>query len=320
VRAIVVRRHGGPEVLVVEDAPEPQPGSGQVRIRVAMAGVNFTDTERRRGLHALKQLPWIPGIEVAGVVEAIGDGVDTVLRGRRVAAITDSGYAEKTLAAAADLMPLPDALTWEQGAAFPIQGLTAYHVLHTAGRLRAGESVLVHAAAGGVGQWCVQLAVRAGARVFGTCSTKRKVEIVRALGAEDAFLYGPDVVPKLRERTGGRGVDVVVDSVGRDTRKTSLEALAPFGRLVHVGSASGDPEPVDIDDLYEKSIQVGAFWLRTPLPPAVAQAAVSALVKGLASGSLRTPPTTKFPLAEAGEAHRALESRRTEGKLLLDVG
>jgi NADPH2:quinone reductase len=217
-------------------------------------------------------------------------------------------------------MPLPDALTWEQAAAFPIQGLTAHHALHTAARLRTGESVLVHAAAGGVGQWCVQLAVRAGARVFGTCSTPRKIEIVRGLGAEDAFLYGPGVVASLRERTGGRGVDVVLDSVGRDTQKTSLEALAPFGRLVHYGSASGDPRPVDIDDLYDKSIQVGAFWLRTPPPPGSARAAVSALVEGLASGSLRTPEITVFPLAEAAEAHRALESRGTQGKLLLRVG
>jgi NADPH2:quinone reductase len=319
VRAIVVRRHGGPEVLVVEEAPEPQPGPGQVRIRVAMAGVNFTDTERRQGRHALKGLPWIPGIEVAGVVEAIGDGVDPSLLDRRVAAITESGYAEKTVAEAADLMLLPEALTWQQAAAFPIQGLTAYHLLHTAARLRAGESVLVHAAAGGVGQWCVQLAVRAGARVFGTVSTRRKVEIVRALGAEDAFLYGPDVVPSLRDRTGGRGVDVVLDAVGRDTQKTSVEALAPFGRLVHFGSASGDPELVNVDDLYDKSIQVGAFWLRTPQPPAVAQAAVSALLDGLVRGSLRTPETREFPLTDAAEAHRALESRDTEGKLLLRV-
>jgi NADPH2:quinone reductase len=254
------------------------------------------------------------------VVEAIGDRVDPSRLGRRVAAIAESGYAEKALAKAADVMPLPDGVTWEQAAAFPIQGLTAYHALHTAARLRPGESVLVHAAAGGVGQWCVQLAVRAGARVFGTCSTPRKVEIVRALGAEDAFLYGPDVVSSLRERTGGRGVDVVLDSVGRDTQKTSLEALAPFGRLIHFGSASGDPEPVNVDDLYEKSIQVGAFWLRTPHAAAVAQAAVSALLEGLASRSLRTPTTTVFPLAEAAGAHHALESRATEGKLLLRVG
>jgi NADPH:quinone reductase len=320
VKAIVVSRHGGPEVLVLQPVPEPQPGPGQARIRVAIAGVNFTDTERRRGLHARKDLPWIPGIEVAGVVEAIGDGVDPSLLGRRVAAITESGYAEKNVVEAADLMLLPDALTWEQAAAFPIQGLTAHHVLHTAARLRSGESVLVHAAAGGVGQWCVRLAAKAGARVFGTCSTPRKVEIVRALGAEEAFLYGPDVVAALRERTGGRGVDVVLDAVGRDTQKTSLEALAPFGRLVHFGSASGAPEPVNVDDLYEKSIHVGAFWLRTPQPPDVAQAAVRALLEGLVSGSLRAPPTTELPLAAAADAHRVLESRGTEGKLLLRVG
>jgi NADPH:quinone reductase len=317
VKAVVVRRFGGPEVLALEDVREPQPAAGEVRIRVALAGVNFTDAERRAGLNPEVALPWIPGTEAAGVVDAAGPEADASLIGRRVAAITGSCYAEATLARVDQLMPLPDAVGWEAGAAFAVQGLTAYHLLHTAARVRSGESVLVHAAAGGVGSWCVQLARQAGARVFGACSTADKAGIARALGADEAFVYGPGLAAALRERTGGRGVDVVLDSVGRDTQEASLAALAPFGRLVHYGTASGRPAPIDVEDLYERSLQVGAYWLRTVHPPEAVRRAVAALLEGLADGSLRAPALTVVPLADAAAAHQALESRQTHGKILL---
>ncbi len=318
-KAIVVRRTGAPDVLALEDWPVPEPGAGQVRIRVAMVGVNFTDGEGRRGLSP-KTLPWIPGIEAAGVVEALGDGVDASWRGRRVATIRGPTYAEAILAGVGDLTPLPDGVTWEQAAAFPIQGRTAYHMLHSAARVRAGETVLVHAAAGGTGSWCVQLGARAGARVFGACSTAAKVDAARAFGAEDAFVYGPDLAERIRERTCGRGVDVVLDSVGRDTQEASLAALAPFGRLIHFGTASGAPALVDVERLYDKSIQVAAYWLLTPHPPEAVRAATTTLLGGLADGSLRAPVTGVYPLAEAAAAHSALESRASHGKLLLHVG
>jgi NADPH2:quinone reductase len=318
-KAIVVRRTGGPEVLGLEDWPVPEPGRGQVRIRVVMVGVNFTDTEGRRGLSP-KTLPWIPGTEAAGVVEALGEGVDRSWLGLRVATTSRPSYAEAILAGTNDLIPLPDAISWEQAAAFPIQGLTAFHLLHSAARLRAGESVLVHAAGGGVGSWCVQLAAQAGARVFGVCSTTAKAEAARALGAEDAFLYGPAMAEQVRERTAGRGVDVVLDSVGRDTQQASLAVLAPFGRLIHFGTASGPPALVDVESLYDRSIQVGAYWLLTPHSPEAVRAGRATLLRGLADGSLRVSVTGIYPLAQAAVAHRALELRGTQGKLLLRVG
>jgi NADPH2:quinone reductase len=315
-RVVVVRRHGGPEELRVEDAPPPAAGPGDVIVRVVRAGVNFTDTERRSGRHRDTRLPFVPGIEAAGVVERVGEGVDVALAGRRVAALAQDAYAELVRVPAADLMLVPDAVSWDQAASFPVQGLTAYHALHAAARLRAGETVLVHAAAGGVGQWCVQLARRAGARVFGTCSSAAKADTVRALGADDAFDYRA-AADGVLARTNGRGVDVVLDSVGRDTEAVSRAALAPFGRLVHLGTASGPPAPIDVEDLYERSIQVGAFWLRTPLPPDVMRAAADDLLDGLARGTLRAPAATVHPLEDAAGAHVALESRRTQGKLLL---
>jgi NADPH2:quinone reductase len=318
-KAIVVRRTGGPDVLALEDSRVPEPGAGEVRIRVVMVGVNFTDGEGRQGLSP-KTLPWIPGIEAAGVVDALGDGVAPSWRGRRVAATGRSTYAEAIVAGVGDLMPLPDGVTWEQAAACPIQGSTAYHMLHSAVRIRAGETVLVHAAAGGTGSWCVQLAVRAGARVFGACSTAAKVDAARAFGAEDAFVYGPDLAERIRARTGGRGVDVVLDSVGRDTQEASLAALAPFGRLIHFGTASGAPALVDVERLYDKSISVGAYWLLTPHRPAAVRAATATLLGGLADGSLRAPVTRVYTLAEAAAAHQALDSRASQGKLLLRVG
>lgn len=317
-KAVVVRRHGGPEELRVEDAPAPGAGPGDAIVRVVRAGVNFTDTERRSGRHHDPRLPFVPGLEAAGVVERVGEDVDAALVGRRVAALTQDAYAERVRVPVADLMLLPDAVTWDQAAAFPVQGLTAYHALHASARLRAGESVLVHAAAGGVGQWCVQLARRAGARVFGTCSSAAKADTVRALGAEGAFEYGA-AKDRILERTEGRGVDVVLDSVGRDTEAISRAVLAPFGRLVYFGTASGPPAPIDVEDLYERSIQIGAFWLRTPLPPDVVRAAADDLLHGLAHGTLQAPATTVHPLADAAAAHAALESRRTQGKLLLAV-
>ena len=200
-----------------------------------------------------------------------------------------------------------------------MQGLTAYHALHDAARVRAGETVLVHAAAGGVGTWLVRLARRAGARVLGACSSEAKAERVRALGADHAFVT-ERALAHIGELTGGRGVDVVLDSVGRDTRALSLAALAPFGRLVCFGDASGAPAPFDPEELYDRSLQVGTYWLRTTHPAAVRARAVDALLGGIADGSLPVPETTVYPLAEAAAAHRALESRASRGKLLLRVG
>jgi len=318
-KAIVVRELGGPEVLRLEEVARPHPGPGEVVLRVHASGVNFSDTERRRGVYLAVDLPWIPGGEAAGVVVGVGEGVDEDLLGRRVAALGSATYAELMIAQAEALIPLPDEVSFEQGAAFPIQGLTAYHTVLTLGRVRPGATVLVHAAAGGVGLLAIQIARRAGARVLGTVSSAAKAALVIEAGADEALAYGPDLAGMVRERTGGHGVDLVLDSVGLATQAASLAMLAPFGHLVHFGSASGSPAPVDPEDLYERSLTVSAYWLRTAHPRELMRRAVGDLLGWIVDGSLRLPISRVLPLAEAAEAHRALEARETHGKLLLAV-
>jgi NADPH2:quinone reductase len=245
-----------------------------------------------------------------------------VAKGDRVAYAggAPGSYAQVRVMAADRLLRLPAGIDDRQAAAMMLKGMTVRYLVRKTYPVKAGETVLVHAAAGGVGSWCVQLAARAGARVFGACSSAAKVAAARALGAEDAFVYGRDLAERIRARTGGRGVDVVLDSVGRDTEEASLAALAPFGRLIFFGTASGPPALVDVERLYDSSIQVGAYWLLTPHPPEAMRAATATLLGGLADGSLRLPITGVYPLAEAAAAHRALESRASQGKLLLRVG
>jgi NADPH2:quinone reductase len=323
-KAIVVRRLGDPEELALEDSPDPGAGPGRVVVRLAAAGVNFADTERRRGIYEAVALPWTPGAEGAGVVESVGLGVDPALVGRRVAVLAPTGvntgtYAERAAVPQDRLLPLPDGISFEQGAALPLQGLTAHGIVFRAARVRPGETVLVHAAAGGVGLLAVQLARRAGAeRVLGVVSSAAKAAVVEEAGAE-VFVYSPDLHARLLAATGGRGVDVVLDSVGLATQELSIQSLAPFGRLVFFGAASGDPRPIDPDHLYDKSLQIGAFSLWTPQPPGAFAAAFASLTDWLAAGALKLTISRVFPLAEASEAHRLLESRATVGKLVLGM-
>lgn len=318
-RAVLVRRLGGPEVLTIGECPQPEPTAGQVRVRVQAAGVNFADTEKRRGLYMAVDLPWIPGSEGAGVIEALGAEVDPRWRGRRVAFLGQATYAEQALAEVDALVELPACVSDEHAAALPVQGLTAYHLLFTMGRVRADERVLIHAAAGGVGLLAVQLARRAGARVWGSVSSANKAQLVRALGAEDAFVYGPALADGLRAATDGQGVDLVLDSVGRDTQAASLALLAPFGRLIHFGTASGAPQPIDPEALYARSLSVGAYWLRTPHPATLQRQALADLVAWLAEGSLRLPALEVLDWTRASDAHARLETRRTTGKLVLRI-
>ncbi|PTL78895.1 quinone oxidoreductase [Vitiosangium sp. GDMCC 1.1324] len=314
-------RTGGPEVLSLDEVPEPEPGPGEVLLQVHAAGVNFADTERRRGLYDSQvPLPRILGSEAAGVVSAVGPGVGKVLMGRRAVALTTGSYAECVKAPASELVLLPDGVSFEAAAAVPVQGLTAYHLVRTVGQVREGQSVLVHAAAGGVGVLAVQLAKAAGARVFGTVSSESKARLVRELGADEVIRYDHEnVVAEVHRRTGGRGVDLVLDAVGASTWAGSLQVLAPFGHLVSYGSASGSPPPVDVEALFEKSLKVSAYWLRTPHPPGLNYQALESLIRDVSEGRLRILIGLKLPLAEAAEAHRRLEGRETVGKVVLSV-
>jgi NADPH:quinone reductase len=317
-RAIVVHSLGAPEVLTLRSHPVPQPGPGEVRVRVEAIGVNFSDTERRRGVYDAPPLPWIPGNEAAGIVDAIGPGVDPALVGRRVAfwAMRTSGaYAEYTVVTAAALFLLRDELGYPVGAALPVQGLTAYGLAHVATTPRSGQTALVHAAAGGVGAMLVQLLVRAGVEVFGTASTPAKQARVRAFGGHP-LPYGPSLPDLIQDATRGRGVDLVFDSVGRETQTASWGALARYGHLVYFGEASGPPTPIAVDDLYSRSLRVSAFWLGTD-PPEFWHDARQVLQAWVADGTLQVTLDQTYPLAQAAEAHHRLESRATTGKLIL---
>lgn len=317
-RAIVVQALGGPEVLTLREHPVPQPAPGEVLVRLHAVGVNFSDTERRRGVYDPPALPWIPGNEAAGIVEGLGPGVDPSWLGRRVAfwALRTSGtYAEYTAAPAAALFALRDDLDFPIAAALPVQGLTAYGLSHVATALEAGQTAVVHAAAGGVGVLLVQLLLARGVRVFGTASTPAKREIVAAHGAVP-LPYGPGLPDLVREATKGQGVDAVFDSVGQATRAESFAILARYGHLAYFGEASGAPAPFHLDELYGRCLRVSTFWLGAD-PPERWNEARRALQEWVADGTLRITVGQTLPLHQAAEAHRRLESRETHGKLIL---
>jgi NADPH2:quinone reductase len=320
-RAIVMHATGGPEVLELAEVPAPRPKPGEVLVEVHARGVNFADTERRRARYGPTPLPWILGSEAAGIVVETAADVDPAWCGRRVALYASppavSGtYAELATCPVTALWPLPDGLDLLTAAAIPAQGLTAHLMIHRAARIRAEQVVLVHAAAGGVGLLAVQLMRRIGARVLGTVSRGDKADAVRTAGGEP-LRYGDDLVERVRALTDGRGVDVVLDSVGLPTQAASLAMLAPFGELVHFGDAGGFPAPVNPDDLYARSIKISAFGLDERHDPIAAARARQELVAWAADGSLRFLISGTLPLAEAAEAHRRIEARSTIGKLIL---
>jgi NADPH:quinone reductase len=317
-QAIVVHALGDPDVLTLGEHPIPEPGRGQVLVRLEAVGVNFSDTERRRGIYDPPALPWIPGNEAAGVVEAVGDGVDREWLNRRVAfwaPRTSGTYAEYTVAPANALFALLDGIDMPVAAALPVQGLTAYGLAHFATALAPGQTALVHAAAGGVGVLLVQLLLQRGVRVFGTASSESKRELVRALGATP-LPYGPESVTLARAHTDGRGLDAAFDSVGRTTQAESLAALGLYGQLVFFGEAGGSPTPIHPDELYPRNLRVSSFWLAAD-PPERWASARRELQELVLAGRLRVTVGQSFALAEAAEAHRRLEQRQSHGKLIL---
>ncbi|MEO7417437.1 MAG: zinc-binding dehydrogenase, partial [Thermoanaerobaculia bacterium] len=294
---------------------------GQVLVRLHAVGVNFSDTERRRGVYPAFDLPWIPGTEGAGRVVAVGPDTEPGLLDRRVAfwampPAVSGTYAEYAVVPAGGLFLLGPDTPFDIGAAFPQQGLTAYGLTFLATTIHPGATVLIHAAAGGVGQILVQLVRRQGARVFGSVSSPEKAAAVAALGAEP-LLYGEDLPERVAAATEGRGVDRVFDSVGKATQVQSLAMLAPHGELIFFGDASGPPAPIDPDHLYGRSLKIGAFGLNVDRDPAAWVIARRRLLEWIEAGELTISISRRFPLAEAAEAHRLLEGRATIGKVVL---
>jgi NADPH:quinone reductase len=319
-RAIRVHAAGGPEVLRIEEIPEPTPGAGEALVRVEAVGVNFIEVYQRTGLYP-QTYPFTPGGEGAGTVVAVGPGVTAVKVGDRVASQELRGaYAELALAAADRLIPLPDSIDTRSGAAAMLQGMTAHYLATSTFPLSRGDWCLVHAAAGGVGLLLCQMATRRGAHVIGTVSTAQKEALARAAGAEHIVRYTEqDFVAEVRRLTGGRGVQVVYDSVGKTTFNGSLDSLARRGMLVLFGQSSGPVPPFDPQILNRKG---SLFLTRPSLGTYVATrdeliARASEVLGWIADRSLTLRVDRSFALDQAAEAHRALEARETSGKVLL---
>jgi NADPH2:quinone reductase len=319
-KAIVFEKLGGPEVCKLAEVPKPEVKPGTVLLKVRAAGINFADTLFRQGQYLMQpQLPETPGFEAAGVIEAVGAGVPNLKAGQRVAALGNKMYAEYALAPAAQVIPIPDSVSFEHAAAFPIQVLTAWHMLHTSHKTGPGQTVLVHSAAGGVGIVAVQIAKAAGARVIGTVSSANKAALVTEYGADDVINYATqDFAVEANRLTDGRGVDLILDAVGATTLDKGITCLAPFGHLILYGRAGGPPEPLNLFRLFEKSTKVSGFTLYTVAAvPDVMRRGIEESFKLIADGKLKLLVGKSFPLAEAADAHKFIESRQSTGKLVL---
>jgi NADPH2:quinone reductase len=314
VKAIQITEFGGPEVLQHVDLPDPEPSDGEVLVRVARAGINFADTHQSRDDYlAPQQLPMIPGMEISG----------TTPDGRRVAALlAGGGYAELVSVPEANLVPVPDEVTDDQAAALLLQGLTAWATLKVSAHLEPGESVLVHAAAGGVGTLAIQLAKRMGAgRVIGVASSEDKRELAQRLGADATVdSNADDLEAAILEANGGKPVDVVLEMAGGNAFEASYAALAPFGRVVTYGIASREPNELNTGEMMRSSRGVIGFWLVQMLAHRqdLLREGIGELLAALASGELEVVIGDVYPLSEAGRAHEDIQGRRTKGKLLLD--
>jgi NADPH2:quinone reductase len=314
-RAVQITEFGGPEVLKLVDLPDPVAGGGQVVVDVTSAGVNYADTHQVEDSYLQKSaLPMVPGSEVVGHLED----------GTRVSAFAmGGGYCEKALVFPQMAFPLPDAVSDGQALSLMVQGLTAWHLLRTCTHLQPGESVVVHAAAGGVGTLAVQLAKHWGAgNVIAVASSEEKLELAKGLGADSLVLAGAaDLKSALEEANAGKKVDVVLEMVGGPTFDASLAALAPFGRLATFGMASRTPpKPIHAGELMSRSRAVIGFWLAHCFGnPALLQPQMAELLALVEAGTLKPLVGGSYPLAEAAAAHEALRSRASTGKLILDV-
>ena len=320
-KAIQFHSTGGPEVLEAADLSIPEPGPGQILIRIEAIGVNFIEIYFRKGVYKAA-LPLIPGSEAAGTVEELGPGVTGFAAGDAVVSTGVIGsYAEYALVPASQLVKVPDVLTPEQAAAAMLQGMTAHYLATSTYPLKAGDTALVHAGAGGVGLLLTQIATRIGARVITTVSTKEKAELSREAGASDVILYTEqDFVAEVKRLTSNKGVDVVYDSVGKTTFDGSLNSLRPRGMLALFGGSSGPVPPFDLIQLSGKG---SLFVTRPTLWHYVAtrqelEWRANEVLGWVAKGELKLRMESMYPLAEAGQAQTDIEARKTTGKILLE--
>ena len=320
-KAIQIQEAGGPEVLQLADLPIPHPGPGQVLIRVEATGVNFIEIYFRKGQYKAS-FPLTPGSEAAGTVEELGPGVTGFKAGDLVASVSVLGsYAEYALVPAAQLVKVPAGLTPEQAAAAMLQGMTAHYLAYSTFPLKAGDTALVHAGAGGVGLLLTQIAVRLGARVITTVSTPAKAELSRESGASEVILYTEqDFEAEVKRLTGGKGVDVVYDSVGKTTFEQSLNCLRPRGMMALFGASSGPVPPFDLIQLAGKGslfVTRPTLWHYIATRAELEQRAGDVL-GWAAAGKLKLRAEYTYPLADAAQAQIDLESRKTTGKILLE--
>jgi NADPH2:quinone reductase len=321
-KAIRIHAHGGPEVLQWEDVPQPAPGPGEALVRHAAVGLNYIDVYFRTGLYKPPALPAVIGMEASGTVEAVGEGVTNVAVGDRVAYATApiGAYAQARSIKADRLVKLPDAIGFDQAAAMMLQGMTAEYLLRRTFPVQPGQTILVHAAAGGVGLIMCQWAKHLGCTVIGTVSSDAKAELAKAHGCDHPIVYTrEDFAARVRDITDGRLLPVVYDSIGKDTFAKSLDCLAPYGMMVVYGNASGPVPPFDIGQLAAKG---SLFLTRPTLATYTAKrdelaASAAALFDVVAKGVVKIEINQRFPLAEAAAAHTALEARRTTGSTIL---
>jgi NADPH2:quinone reductase len=319
-KAVRVHKYGAPEVLTLEEIPVPEPKAGEARVKIEAIGVNYIDIYQRTGLYPL-QTPFTLGTEGAGIVDAVGPNVTEVKKGERVGyAMIPGSYAEYAIVPAARLVPIPPNIDARSAAALMLQGMTAHYLTHSTYPLKKGDTALLHAAAGGVGLLLVQIAKQLGATVIGTVSTEAKAKLAKEMGADHLILYTQsDFLAEVKKLTDGRGVNVVYDSVGQTTFDKSLDCLRPRGYLVLFGQSSGPVPPFDPGKLAAK----GSLFLTRPslahytLERSELLQRANEVFNWTATGKLKVRIDKTFPLAEAAEAHRQLEGRKTTGKVIL---
>jgi NADPH2:quinone reductase len=318
-KAVRINEFGGLEVLQWEDVPEPTPRAGQVLIKVDSAGVNYADIMRRQGNYPGPDLPATLGLEAAGTITELGEGVSGLSVGQRVMAMGPQGNAEFVAVNANYVFPYPETVDPVQAGGMPIVFLTAYHLLKTRGQVQPGETVLIQAGASGVGTVAIQLAKAWGARVITTASSPEKLDLTRSLGADETINYvAQDFEEEVRQLTNGNGVELVLECVGGPVLEKSVRCVASYGKLISFGNASGTPASLPGSDIFGANRTVIGFSMgRSPMGRLNHQEAMDELFPMLAQGQVRLVVDRVLPMAEAAKAHQHLSNRGSQGKVIL---